>query len=119
MSVIILGALGVTISTSVVLLGLGSSQSSYTYDESNRARMLAEACIEEGLQKIREGNTYTGSGELTFTSDRCNYLVEDIASSQKRITASSTVRDVTRRISVDTSALRPKIIVNSWIEVAN
>lgn len=119
MSVIILGALGVAVSTSVVLLGLGSSQSSLTYDESNRSRGLAEACIEEGLQKIREEETYIGSNELTFTGGDCAYLIEDIAGSQKRVTASSTVRDITRKISVDTSALRPKIIVDSWIEVTD
>jgi hypothetical protein len=119
MSVIILGSLGAAVSTSVMLLGLGSSRSGYAYDQSNRALLLADACIEEGLQKVREDDEYVGSGEITFSLGECSYTVENITGSQKRVFASGVVGENTRRASVETSSLRPQITIDSWREVAD
>lgn len=119
MSVIILGSLGVVVSTSVILLGLGSSRSGYAYDQSNSALSITEACIEEGLQKIRQDDSYTGSGELLFTIGTCTYTVEDIPNSQKRVSASGIMGESTHRIYVDTNSIRPQITLSNWQEVAD
>lgn len=119
MSVIILGAVGIAVSTSIIVLGLGASQSSFAYDQSNRARAAAEACAEEGLERIRESSSYAGSGNISLDSDECSYLVENLGGSSRRISASGNIGSIVRRVVVETSTRNPRILIDSWREVAD
>lgn len=118
-SVLILGAVGVAIASSLLLLGLGSSRSSFAFEQSNQAKSLANACAEEGLQQIRNVTSYTGIGGLTLGQGVCAYLVTSQGGESRIVEASSTVDTIVRKTKVTVSTINPTITIASWIDVAN
>jgi hypothetical protein len=117
-SVLVVGAVGVAICVSLLLLGLGSSRTSFANEQSNQAKGLANACAEEALQQIRESTSYTGSDDLTLGYGTCSYTVIDQGGQSRSITALGTVGDVVRRVQVSINAIEPLVTVTSWQEVA-
>ena len=66
LSVLIVGAVGVAISTSLVLLGLGNSLTGFALQQMYQAKALSDACAENALLEIRNSTSFTGSGSLTL-----------------------------------------------------
>jgi len=62
LSILIVGAVGMAVTVSLLLLGLGSSRTSFAYEQSGYAKSLASACAEEALQQVRDSTSFTGSG---------------------------------------------------------
>lgn len=116
-SVLVVGAVGVAISVSLLLLGLGSSRTSFSFQQSAQAKALANACIEEGMQQIRDSIPYTGTGNLSLGSGDCTYTVASQGAQNRTIVASGTVGNVIRKINVIIDAINPNITVVSWQEV--
>lgn len=119
MSVLIASALGTAIAVSVILLGLGSSRSSFAVEQSHQAKALADACAEEALQQIRLSSSFAGNGNLTFGRGGCTYTVVNTGAQNRTITASGTVSTTVRRVAITINKITPKIIIVSWQEVAN
>ena len=118
-SVLVVGAVGVAITTSLILLGLGSSRTSFAVEQSNQAKALANACGEEALQHIRGSTPFTGSGNLTLGQGTCAYTVTSQGGQNRTVTASGTVGTITRKIKVIIDHIDPTIQVVSWQEVAD
>lgn len=118
-SVLVVGAVGVAIALSLILLGVGSSRTSFAIEQSNQAKALANACAEEGLEKIRELGSFTGSGNLTLGQGACAYTVTSQGGSNRTITASSTVGTIVRKATVAINAINPLITPTSWQEAAD
>ena len=132
MSALIVTAIGLSISVSLLLLGLGSSQTSFAIEQSYQANSLSNACAEEALQKIYDSMImpnpvpdpipvlvpFTGTGSLTLGQGSCSYTVTDIGGNSRKITAIGTVGTVIRKNQITTSAVSP-IIISSWQEVAD
>lgn len=118
-SVLVIGAVSVAIVVSILWLGLGSSRSSFANEQSDQAMALVNACIEEGLQQIRSSSSFTGSGNLSLGQGTCTYTVTNTGGNSRTIVASGTVGTIIRKVSVNTTALNPKIIIGSWQEVAD
>lgn len=116
-SVLVVGAVSVAISVSLLLLGLGSSRTSFSFQQSGQAKALASACIEEGMQQIRDSVPYTGTGNLSLGSGACTYTVTSQGAQNRTIVASGTVGNVVRKINVMINAINPNIVVVSWQEV--
>jgi len=117
-SILIIGAIGVSAATSMFLLGLGSSRNSLVLEQSSEAMGLADACIEEALQQIWNDDTYTGSGNSAFGNGSCSYSVSS-SSIPKNITASGAVGSVVRKVSVTIDQVSPYLNLISWQEVAD
>jgi hypothetical protein len=117
-SLLIIGAVGLSVTASLVLLSLGSSRTSFVLEQGNQARALANACAESALQQIWNADTYTGTGNLTLGQGTCAYAVSG-ASVPKTITASGMVGTVVRKISITVDSLHPYVHIFSWQEVAN
>lgn len=117
-SVLIIGAITVAITTSLLLLGVGSLKSTLTLEQGVTARVLARSCGEEALQKIHDDTTYTGTGTLTVNDHTCSYNIENSGGSGKTITANATVSRAVARIAIEVSATSPKVVTSSWREVA-
>lgn len=115
-SVLIALSLGSAIAFSVVLLGVGSSRDSITLDRSYKAKALADACAEEGLQQIRSSTPFTGTGNLSFGQGTCSYTVTNTGGTTRSISAAGVVSNVTRRVTVTISAITPKLVISSWQE---
>lgn len=119
LSVLILGVVGTTIAVSLLLLGIGATRTSFTLEQSQKARALANACAEEALQKIRETTSFTGTGALTLTGDTCIYTVTNTGGQNRTITAIGTAGTATRKIAITLDKINPEIDIVSWQEVAD
>lgn len=118
LSVLVVGAVGIAVSVSLLLLGLGSSRTSFAVEQSLQAQGLANACAEEGLQQIRSSTSYTGTGSLTFGQGTCAYTVTTQGGESRTIVATGTVSTIVRKVQVVISDISPSIVVASWQEVA-
>jgi len=118
-TVLITGAIGVAIATSLLLLGLGSSRTSFALEQSNQAKALANACAEEALQQIRDSTPFTGTGSLTLGQGTCGYTVVNDGGENRTVTASGTVGTVVRKIKIIVNTINPAINLTSWQEVAD
>ncbi len=118
-SVLIVGAVGAAIATSLILLGIGSSRSSFAVEQSNQAKGLVNACVEEALEQIRSSTPYTGSGNLSFGQGGCSYVVTSQGGENRIIAASSTVGTIVRKGQVVINQINPTIGVVSWQELPN
>lgn len=117
-SILVIGAVGVSVATSLLLFGLGASRNSFSVEQSSQAMGLADACAEEALQQIWTDDTYVGTGNLTLGQGNCSYTVSGI-SAPKTITASGTVGMVVRKVSIILDVLTPYLNANPWQEVAD
>jgi hypothetical protein len=117
--VLVVGAIGISVALSLVLLGLGSSRTSFASEQSHEAQGLANACAEEALEQIQDFTPFTGSGNLTLGQGTCAYTVTSQGGESRTITASGTVGTVTRKAKVIIDTIDPTIGVVSWQEVAD
>jgi hypothetical protein len=118
-TVLVIGAVGLAITISVILLGLGASRTSFALTQSNQAKAFANACAEEALQQIRDAIPYEGTGNLTLGQGSCTYTVTKLTAQNRTITASGTVGTIIRKVSIALDKITPSINITSWQEVAN
>ncbi|OGD69035.1 hypothetical protein A3I18_00680 [Candidatus Campbellbacteria bacterium RIFCSPLOWO2_02_FULL_35_11] len=118
-SVLVSGAVVSSIAMSVILLGIGSARNSFALEQSNQAKALANACAEQGLQQIRNLNSFTGSLNIVLGKGSCSYSVNNLGSENREILASGIVGTVTRKVRVTINTINPRINLASWEEVAN
>ena len=116
-SVLIVGAVGLAITISILLFGLNSSRTSFALEQSIIAKNLANACAEEGLETIRENTTFVGTNTFYFENGNCTYEVINNGGSNRTINSSGLVADIVRRVQINIDALSPVNVV-SWQEVA-
>ncbi len=119
MSVLVVGAIGVAITVSLLLLGLGSSRTSFVITQSYQAKALANACVEEALQHIRDSTPFTGNGSLTLGQGTCSYAVTNQGGQNRTVTTSGTVGSVVRKVRIVVSGINPSIVIASWQEVSD
>lgn len=117
-SMLIIGAVGLSVVISLVLLSVGSSRTSFSLEQGNQAKALANACAEEALQQIWNADNYVGEGNLTLGQGNCTYTVSN-ESVPKTISASGNVGTITQKISITIDSVSPYIHPSSWQEVAN
>ncbi len=118
LGVLALGAVAAAISVSIILQGLNSSRTSFTMEQSAQAKALANACVEEALEEIRESVPYSGTDTLTIDPGECTYIVTTQAGANRTITASGTVGSTIRKARVTIDKIQPQINLTSWKEVA-
>ena len=114
-----MSAVGVAITLSLILLGLGASRTSFAYEQSGQAKGLAHACAEEALQRIRDSTPFVGSDTLTFGIGTCSYTVTSQGPQNRTITSSGTVGSIIRKVRIIINKINPTIKVVSWQEVAD
>ncbi|MDP2656076.1 MAG: hypothetical protein Q8P11_00740 [bacterium] len=116
-SVLVVGAVGVAIAVSLLLLGLGSSRTSFALEQSDQAKALNNACAEEALQQIADSTAYTGSGNLALGHGSCIYTVTSQGGGNRTVTTSGTVGTIVRKSTIIITAVNPSITITSWQEV--
>jgi len=118
-TVLVIGAVGIAIATSLLLLGLGLSRTSFAIEQSNQAMALANACAEEALQQIRDATPFEGTNNLTLGQGNCTYTVTKQLGQNRTITASGTVGTVTRKVKITLDKITPSINITNWQELAD
>ena len=116
-SVLFVGVVGTVIATTVLLLGLASSRTSFALVQSNQAKALANACAEEALQQIRDFVPFSGNGTLTMGAGSCNYTVTKLTGQNRTVVSAGLVGTMVRRVSISITAINPQIVASSWQEV--
>ncbi len=116
-SVLVVGAAGIAIALSLLLLGIGNSRTSFAIEQSNQAKALANACAEEALQRIRDSTPFTGSANLLLGRGACAYTVTSQGAQNRTIIASGTVGTIIRKTKVVIDKINPAIGVTFWQEV--
>ena len=118
-TVLVIGTVGIAIVTSLILMGLGSSRISFSLEQSDQAKALANACAEEALQQIRDSTPFTGTRNLTLGHGSCSYTVIPGENQNRTITSTGTVGTIIRKIRVTIDNITPSINITSWQEVAD
>lgn len=118
-SVIIVGAVILSIVLFMISSGLDATENSLVITSSTQAKFLADACAEEALQQIRGNTSFVGTYSVIFGANNCSYSVVNTGASTMTVNASSTVINETRKVRILVSAVTPKITLSSWAEVAN
>ena len=119
LSMLMVAAIGSTIAVGLLLLGLGSSRTSFAYQQSIEARALANACGEEALQQIHDAVDFSGQGALSIGAGSCQYSVLNTGGEQRTVTATGVVGSGVRKVQVTVGAVAPEIVLTSWQEVAD
>ncbi|MFH1838113.1 MAG: hypothetical protein ABH808_01280 [Candidatus Kuenenbacteria bacterium] len=112
-SVLVVGAIGIAITLSIILLGLGSSRTSFAIEQSNQAKGLTNACAEEALQQIRDSTPFTGNGNLTLGQGICSYTVTTQGGQNRTIISQGTVGTIIRKVKIIIDKINPAIQVVS------
>lgn len=117
-AVLVISAIGISIGLSLILIGINSTRTSLSQIQSAQARGLANACMEEALQKLRESIYYSGNEAQTLTSGSCQIqTITGSGNTNRTITTSSTVGSDTRKVQVVVSTVNPAIAISSWQEI--
>jgi hypothetical protein len=119
LSVMIIGAVSLAIVASMLLSGLGTSRTSFANQQSVQAKALANACVNEALQQIRDNTAFIGFASLSLGQGDCGYLVTNTGGEKRDIQASSTVAAIIRKTQVTITQINPSITIASWQEVAD
>lgn len=119
MSVMIVGAITLAIVVSMLLSGLGISNTSFAYQQNAQARALADACVNEALQQIRDNTAFSGSNNLSLGQGNCTYTVINTGGENRTIQASSTVGVIIRKTQATITQINPTITIASWQELSN
>lgn len=119
LSVLIVGSIGAALAVSLILLGLGSSRTSFALHESTLAKALSDACAEEALEKIRDVPSFSGNGVLNFGQGICNFTVQSTGGENRTVSVSSTVGSVVRKVKITLDKITPQINIVSWQEIAD
>jgi hypothetical protein len=111
LSLLIVVAAGLTIGLTLSLAGIDEMQVSASRSEAARASTIAQACIEEGLERLRESFS-NFSTTLSLNGDSC-ILSVTVSGPSATVAATGTVDTYIQKITmtVDTS-----LEVTSWIE---
>lgn len=118
-SVLAIGAVGLVIVTSTLLLGVGNARTSFVYEQSNQANALTNACAEEALQQIRDSTPFTGSGVLSSGQGTCSYIITTQGGQNRTVTARGDVGTVVRKVEIVIDQINPTIEIVSWQEVGD
>ena len=117
LAVLVMGAASLAIASALLLTATDSQRSTLVTHQSAQARSLATACGEEGLQKIYETPSYTGTTNIPAID--CTFTVTNLGGSNRLIEAFATEGAVTRRIDINATIGATNITVTSWQEVGS
>jgi hypothetical protein len=118
-SILVVGAVGLAITLSLLLLSVDSARTSLALEQTSQARGLANACVEEALEQIRANSLFTGSGNLSLGQGTCGYTVTSQTGQNRTVIASGTVDTVVRKSKIIINNLNPTLTITSWQELAD
>ncbi len=110
-ALLIIAAAGLTIGIAVSLSGIDELQSSYGQTQAMAARSLANTCIEDGLERLRQ-SFVDYSWSLSIDSNFCIISVV-VNGSSAILTATGTVEVYNQKIQVQVDN---NLNVISWLE---
>ncbi len=77
MGVLIVGAMGLTIGVTLLILSVTNAQTALSYQNSILARSYADTCADEALTVLELNSSFRGNGLLNLTNGTCSYTIEE------------------------------------------
>ena len=119
-SVLVLSAIFLSLSISVASHAISGSKMNSSVYASNKAKILAESCVEYALSELQRSTSYVGGEQIVIGDESCDILtVEGTGNAQRTIQTESTVLEHTYRLEVVVSEVDPSIQISSWEPVIN
>lgn len=118
-SVLIVGAVSLVATLSILNSGTDAQQSTLTSQQSIQAYGLANACAEEALQTVHDTTSFTGTNSLALSTGSCTYAVTNTGGQNRVIDTTGTVNGVVRKIKVYVTITSTSITITSWQDVAD
>jgi len=116
-SVLIIGAVSLTIATALLITGSDAQQENLARQQSAKARNAAAGCTEEALQQIHDNTAFTATNTTVTVGDAaCTYTVTNTGSSTRTIVSTSTNGTVVRKIQAYVTINASSLSVSSWQE---
>jgi len=117
-SMLIIGALVLTISIGVLLRSINEMKMSLGEQEAHRALALVNLCGELALMKIESVFNYSGNESIIIGEESCDVLqIEGSGNTDRTIKVQSTVSGYTKKVKIEISQISPAMYISSWEEV--
>lgn len=118
LSVLVVGAVGTAIATSILMLSVGNSLNSLADQQSAEALSYANACAEDTLEQLRIDNTYVAGEVLTFDKGTCEVIsVQGTGDTNRTVQAEGVVGDIVRKIEIIVDDIGPPTVISRWQDV--
>lgn len=115
LTVIILGSISLSIAIWMSTSSLWSLTGSIDSKVSEKVKALVNACAEVALEEMADNNYFFGNDTVTIDGDDCNYEVIYDGGTNRTITVTGTIGNITRELEITTSDFN-SIVVDSWLE---
>jgi len=117
--VVLIGAAALILAYNSAFLGLGELDSGFSAGEGQAARIFADGCVEETLERIRQDANYgIGQGDILLSASggSCIIRIENPGGNIRNILVEGMIGDYTRRIEADVSVAAEVIAIMRWEE---
>lgn len=115
-SLVVLASVGVIVVLSLSTSSIQSVTTSRAALLGPQARQIATACVEEGLDWLRQ-SPGPASGGSTFSVGSCTYVTTEQSTGAYRIVATGTVEDAVARLQLEISSVTPTLAIESWQDI--
>lgn len=117
-SVLILGAISVSVAVAVLLYTVDNVRNSADFRESTRARVYADTCAEIALENYRQSSAYNGEQVVDFENGSCKISEFAVEGSETVFYTSGNVDGFRRNYRISIESRSPQIQISSWSEVS-
>ncbi|MFH1671149.1 MAG: hypothetical protein ABIA92_06270 [Patescibacteria group bacterium] len=118
LSVLFVGAIAITVTGTMLLLGWLTLRNSQIIEQSGRAFELATTCAEHGMIELFEDGNYTGDEDLTLSDGTCSILRTGGSGNENRTLCTEGMSGgTTRRFEIIIERILPSISIFAWQEV--
>ena len=119
-AVLVLSAVFLALSIGMATQAIYGAKADMSLYASNKARILAESCVEQALAQLQRSVSYVGEERISIDEDTCDILtVGGVGNTDRTIQAQSTVSDHTYRLEVVVAEIDPTVKIASFESVIN
>jgi len=115
-TIFIILAIALLLGLSYGLLAISETDMSLEKVQSSQAYFLANLCVEQALMKLKENISYSGNETINIDNGNCQILQIE---GQWIIKTQGNFQNDVRKMRISISQVNPKIIIDSWQEVAD
>jgi len=115
-TVFIIISIALLISLGFGLLSIGEMDMGFKKSQSSQAYFFANLCAEQALMKLKEDINYQGNETINIENGSCQVLQIE---GQWIIKTIGNIQNDVKKIRIFVSQVNPKIIIDSWQEVAD
>ena len=118
LSVLVIGAIAIGTSASLVLLGISAEQSGLAVQSAAQAWNNGQTCVEKALLSLRGDSGYAGDESFTLTNGSCALQgIAGAGNTNRTICAEGSSGRSVRKLQVTVSQILPTTRIATWKEV--